>query len=109
MAGRGGADGGSTTNLDCSITIRSVARACWSRRCRRQRSHHPCEEADKKAECGKSARSDGRGGNWKRGHGGTVNPPFNRKRMDVNPPPTGARASSRPYREPEAENGAGCG
>ena len=29
-------------------------------------------------------------------HGGTVNPPCNRKGRDGNPPPTGARASALP-------------
>ena len=39
----------------------------------------------------------------KRGDGGIVNPPLNRKRVAGNPPPT-ARASSRPYRRGSTAN-----
>ena len=42
----------------------SPRKHCWP-----WRSHKACREADKRAECGKSARSVRRGGGWKRTYG----------------------------------------
>ena len=74
---RGGGRDGSMTGW-AWVTGTASVDSCSSRtRSQPARSHNPWCKANRKAECGKSARSVCRGGGWKRGHGRIVNPTGN--------------------------------
>ena len=66
------------------------------KRPRRDRSHNPWREADRKARCGRTARCVRRGGGWRRDHGSR---PEAQSESDGRATgPYSARASPRPYR-----------
>src|SRR5215475_12445920 len=82
-----------------SIWGYSMATGCADRpkRCQPDRSHNPWGEADRRAECGKTACSVRRGGGRRRVHGRAVEALPEETRSTSYAGPTGYRASPQPY------------